>query len=152
MLDKVASFAEAVWVAAAHLGKNAPKIADEIIRAIFPRTVIEAEKEGADRMLRRGVIEAIKKILGMAEDNDQSDFRDIDPSFASIVRRLHKAAYFVEAGVDEYVPVGQLIQNPEWLDSARKLMRRKGEECLAEAKVLDELYEAVMEAAMEPAQ
>jgi len=145
MLNRVASFAEAVWIAAGEVGKNAPKIADEVLRAIFPRTSTEAEKEGADRMLRRGVIEAIKKILSAVEADDQGDFGEIDPSFASIVRRLHKGAYYVEGDVEEYIPVGQLIKNPEWLDSARKLMRRKGEECLAEAEVLDELYEVVIE-------
>jgi hypothetical protein len=44
---------------------------------------------------------------------------------------------------DEYVDVPSLIAEPALLNDARKFMRRKGEECLAEAKILDELYAAV---------
>lgn len=146
MLDKskAAKFVEMVRAAAATIGHNAPRITDEIIGTAFPRTVFEAAQEGADRMLRQGVIIETKRILtrGDEDNNNQADFADIDPTFAGIVQRLKKHEYFVEA-IDEYVPVPKLIENPALLDDARKLMRRKGEECLAEAQVLDELYAAV---------
>lgn len=146
MLDKskTAKFAEMVWATAATIGHSATRITDEIIGTAFPRTVFEAEQEGADRMLRQGVIIETKRILtrGGVDDDNQIDMAAVDPSFVSIARRLKKQEYFVES-VDEYVPVAELIANLELLDGARKLMRRKGQECFDEAQVLDELYEAV---------
>ena len=142
MLDQRASaFADLVRNASTWLGMNAPKIADHIIARTFPRTIKEAEAEGADKMLRTGVIKEIKRVL-TGQDDAQIDMAEIDPAFGEIVGKLKKGSYFVEE-VDAYVPVAKLIGDPTMLDSARKLLRRKGEECLAEAQVLDELFEAV---------
>lgn len=142
MLNKrLANFAEMVWGAAARFGRDPSKITDDIIRRAFPRTCEEAEVEGADKMLRVGVTKEVRRIVSHG-DPGQLDFSDIEPSYRDIVSRLKKAAYFVES-VGKYVPVPDLINTPSMLDDARKLMRRKGEECLAEAQVLDELYEAI---------
>jgi hypothetical protein len=138
-------FKEAVMSAVATLGRNAPKIADHIMRQAFPRTVEESEREGAAKIFRRGVIDAVKNIISVpVNPESQTDFSDIDPAFAVIARRLKKSHYYVEDEIEQYVVVRELIENPAWLDSARKLMRRKGDENLAEAKVLDELYAAVI--------
>lgn len=146
MLNKrVANFAELVWTTAAKVGNSAPAIADKIMKRAFPQTVTEAKIEGADRMLRIGIIAAIKDILKhAADDDDQIDFSTIDPKFGRIVKKLKSKTYFVEAA-QEYIPVSRLIEEPELLDDARRHMRRKGMECLAEAKVLDELYAALTE-------
>lgn len=144
MLNKRSSnFNTLVWEAAHRVGNSATRITDDIIRSVFPKTAEHAEYEGADKMLRHGVIVEVKRILTKNKDDaDQIDMHSIDPSFGEIVSRLKKSKYFVEE-LDEYVPVAELIRNPELLDSARKLMQRKGEECLAEAKTLGELFEAV---------
>lgn len=145
---RISDFASMVWEAKRRLGNNAIRIADDLIARAFPRTVEEAAHEGADKMLRSGVISEVKRILTKNIDDDETiDMATIEPSFGEIVARLKKGKYFVEEAhgepVNEYVSVADLIADPSMLDSARKLMRRKGEECLAEAKVLDELYEAV---------
>jgi hypothetical protein len=139
---RIANFAELVWSTAAKVGNNAPAITDKIIKRAFPQTVAEARIEGADKMLRVGVIAEVKRILKHATDDTQIDFSDVAPEFATIARKLKSKTYFVESA-DEYVDVPSLIADPALLDDARKFMRRKGEECLAEAKILDELYAAV---------
>lgn len=144
MLNKrTADFVEMVWSAVATCGKNAPKIADRILKKAFPRTVEEAAYEGADKMLRKGVIAEIKRIIrNEIPTDEQRDFSDIEPNFTPIVRRLKSNAYYVE-GLQEYCSIPELIENRVLLDDARKHLRKKGEECLADAAVLDELYEAV---------
>lgn len=140
---RISDFAAMVWEGKRRVGNNATRIADDLIARAFPRTVEEAAHEGADKMLRSGVIAEVKRILTKNIDDDETiDMATIDPSFGEIVVRLKKNKYFVEES-GEYVSVAELIKNPKLLDGARKLMRQKGEDCLAEAKVLDELYEAV---------
>jgi hypothetical protein len=146
--DQNADFATRVWTIVRRTGRSAPLIANEIIGEYFPETLSAAEKEGADKMLRMGVIAAIKKII---RDKDQgadaqTDFMRIDQSFLPFVEQLGKEAYYVEA-LEAYASVGELIDQPDMLDDARKFMRRKGDECHAEADKLDALYEAVMAAA-----
>lgn len=144
MLNKrLANFVELVWTAAASVGNSAPRVADAIIKKAFPQTVKEAEIEGAITMLRTGVINEVKSILrGSFGPEEQRDFSEIDEQFRPIVEHLKKKAYFVESA-GEYVTVPRLIAEPDLLDDARKFMRRKGEECLAEADRLDELHAAV---------
>lgn len=140
---RISDFAAMVWEGKRRIGNNATRIADDLIARAFPRTVEEAAHEGADKMLRSGVIAEVKRILTKNIDDDETiDMATIDPSFGEIVVRLKKNKYFVEE-IGEYVAVAELIKSPKLLDGARKLMRQKGEDCLAEAKVLDELYEAV---------
>lgn len=144
MLNKrSANFAELVWAAAAKVGNSAPAVADRIMKRAFPQTVSEARVEGADKMLRVGVIAEVKRILKHgAADEMQADFSDLAPEFAKIARDLKSKTYFVESA-NEYVDVASMIAEPALLDDARRYMRRKGQECLAEAEVLDELYAAV---------
>jgi hypothetical protein len=95
-------------------------------------------------MLRNGVIKAVTRVLRSSSrlEPDQTDLASIDPTFRPIVETLGSGTYYVEA-LEEQVPVGKLISDPGLLDDARKFMRRKGLECLAEAERLDALYEAV---------
>jgi hypothetical protein len=58
------------------------------------------------------------------------------------VKDLRSKSYFAESAA-EYVAIPDLIAEPELLDDARRFMRRKGIECLAEADRLDALYAAV---------
>lgn len=145
LTDKLDLFHDAVNAAIGAVGKNAAKIADRVIADAFPDTAEAADREGADRMLRNGVIEKIKTILTKsAAAPAQHDFAEISPQFMPIVDRLQSHSHYVPLpDVQEYVHVGSLIANPEWLDAARKFKRQKGEETLAEADVLDELYLAV---------
>lgn len=146
MLNKrIAHFHELVWAAAHRVGKSAPRVTNEIIQRAFPRTVAEAELEGADKMLRTGVIEEVKDILRAQTHNYdlQADFAEINEAFQPIVKKLSSKSYFVES-LDEYVDVPTLINRPALLDDARQFLRRKGLETLAEAKLLDRLYKAVV--------
>jgi hypothetical protein len=145
LTDKLRPFYDAINAAIAEVGKNAAKIADRVIGEAFPDTAQAADREGADRMLRLGVIARVSAILKGGSDIDQRDFVEIAPDFMHIVDRLHNHSHYVPLDdVQEYVHIGTLIANPEWLDAARKFKRQKGEETLAEADVLDELYHAVV--------
>ena len=143
LTSRIAQFHSLVNDARARVGSSPPRIADEIMSIAFPRTVEEAEREGADRMLRRGVIgavaEAVRKGRG---DDDTRDMAEIEETFRPIVQRLHSRAYYVPL-LDEQVDIAELIAIPEYLDEARKFMRQKGMECLDEARTLDDLYIAV---------
>jgi hypothetical protein len=144
MLDsQTAAFAEQVWAIAARLGNNAPKIADDIMGFAFPLTCSQAREEGALRMLRTGVISEVKRILRTRDDGlTQSDFAEVCEGFAPLIKALRSKSYFVESA-EEYVAIPELIAEPDMLDDARRFMRRKGRECLAEADRLDALYLAV---------
>lgn len=141
--EQSAAFAASVWEIASRLGRNAPRIADDLMEDAFPRTCERAREEGAARMLRTGVIAEVKHVLRTSADvAGQCDFAGICASFAPLVRDLRSKSYFVESA-EEYVAVPDLIAAPDLLDDARRFMRRKGIECLAEADRLDALYEAV---------
>lgn len=140
-----ADFAEEVWRASARLDSmSPPRIGDDIINRLFPRTVNAAEDEGAGTMLRKGVIAAVKTVLGgIGDDAGQGDLANIDPTFAPQVHALKRPSYHVEAR-GELVPIAELIRTPELLDDARKFMRRKSIETAEEADRLDQLYDAVI--------
>lgn len=136
-----------IWSIARRLGRNAPKIADELLRSHFPETLKAAEGEGATVFVRRGFIEHVTRTLKAANDDaSQADMAQIDPAFRSIARDLKSNSYYVES-LGEHVPLARLIANPALLNDARSYMRRKGQECIAEATRLDVLYAAVVEQA-----
>lgn len=144
MLDsQTAAFAERVWEVASQVGNNAPKIADDMMGTAFPLTCTQARKEGALRMLRTGIITEVKRILRNRTDGlQQPDFSDVCDAFVPLIRDLRSKTYFVE-GAEEYVAIPDLIAEPDLLDDARRFMRRKGVECIAEADRLDALFAAV---------
>lgn len=130
--------------ARAKFGDNAPKVTDDIIEAAFPQTFAASHGEGCDRMFRDGVKSAVAKYIRKpAADSRQRTFDDISPDLLPFAQELGSVAYFVpgEAG-GEYVSVPDLCADVARLDAARKFMRQKGEECLREAKRLDDLFEA----------
>ncbi|ASP83577.1 hypothetical protein [Sinorhizobium meliloti] len=142
--DKLRNFFDLVNRAAAVHGLNAKAVADEIIREAFPETTAAAEIEGADAMLRNGVVAFIAQHFKRTPPADGRQLKlDIPEPLTPIVAKLKAAAHYVES-LGQYVPVPILIANPPWLDDARKYKRRKGEETLDEAAVLDELYVAVL--------
>jgi len=148
--DKLNTFYHLVNEACVIHGLNAPLVADEIIAAAFPETTSAARAEGADTMLRNGVIAFLAKFFkktapATESSGSQLSFMPMIPEpLAPIVARLKAEAHYVES-LAEYIPVALLIANPEWLDDARKYKRRKGEETIAEATILDELYAAITE-------
>jgi len=142
--SQTVAFAERVWEIASQLGNNAPKIADNMMEAAFPQTCAQARREGAFRMLRTGVITEVKRILRNQDDAmEQGDFAEIADTFSPLVRALRSKTYFVESA-QEYVGIPELIAEPDLLDDARRFMRRKGIECLAEADRLDTLFAAIV--------
>lgn len=150
--ETLAHFYELADQARARLGDSAPKITNDIIERAFPGTVTAAELEGCDRMLRDGVKNAVAKYIRKppAEDR-QRNFNDIADEFMPLVEKLGSVAYFVpdETGAGEYVGVPDLCYDRDALDAARRFMRLKGEETLAEADRLDDLFEAIFEASAE---
>lgn len=147
LTDKLQPFYNRVHEAMMEVGNNAPRIADRVIAEAFPETADAAEREGADRMLRDGVIQHLTKYLKRSGDMPavvQGDFAAISEEFMPIVDRLQSHSHYVPS-LQMHIPVGALIAQPEWLDEARKFKRQKGEETLAEADVLDELYHAISE-------
>lgn len=142
--ERLQDFHECAWKAASRVGNSAPRVADEIISDLFPVTARAAVDEGADKMLRNGVIIALRRVLkAPPADSRQMDLADVDPQFYSLASELKSSAYYVEA-FEEYVSISALVSDPGMLDDARRHMRRKGLECIAEADRLDELYEAVI--------
>lgn len=137
-------FATHVWHAAGRLGRSAPRIVDDILREVFPDTTEAAETEGATKILRTGCISEVKRVLRTEpQDEGQARFDEIDASFRPYVEPLQRPSYYVPEREEE-VTVAELIAAPDELDAARRFMRRKGMECLAEADRLDVLYEAVV--------
>jgi hypothetical protein len=134
---------DAVWAAVAKLDTmNTAKIVDHIIEEAAPGTVAAARHEGFFPMLRSGVMAHVRKILGTKIDEDGApSLFDIHPDLAPYASALKRGAYYVES-LDEFVSLAALIENVRLLDDARKYMRRKGEETLAEANALDKLYYA----------
>lgn len=141
--DKLRLFYDLMNDAVAVHGLNAKAVADAIIAEAFPDTLAAASHEGADTMLRNGVIDFLSSHFKRAPKHDPQQFAfDFPEHVKSIVAKLKGEAHYVET-LGRYVPNALLITNPEWLDDARKYKRRKGEEVLSEAAILDELYEAV---------
>lgn len=144
LTDKLQEFYRHVHAAIIEVGNSAPRIADRVIAEAFPATCEAAEREGADKMLRDGVVAFLTNWLKRNSNTpeDQGDFAELSHEFKSIVVKLHNASHYVPT-LQQHMPVGFLIGNHEFLDEARKFKRQKGEETLAEADVLDELYDAV---------
>lgn len=142
LTDRLRHFYDAVNVAIAKHGKNPAAVANEVITVAFPSTIAAAADEGADAMLRAGVVAKVKKMMTKEGEEGQSDFATIAPDFLPIVKRLHGHSHFVPS-LEEHVHVGVLIADPALLDEARRFKRQKGEETIAEAEILDELYRAV---------
>jgi hypothetical protein len=142
--DKLQAFYHAVHAAMMEVGNSAPRIADRVIADAFPDTADASEREGADKMLRNGVIDFLSKYLknNAFTPEEQVDFSDISDEFQDIVKKLSKPSHYVPT-LQQHMPVSYLIANPEALDEARKFKREKGLETLAEADALDELYDAV---------
>jgi hypothetical protein len=143
LTDRLRRFHDAVAVATAKHGKNPAAVTNEVIGIAFPATIAAAEDEGADAMVRAGVLAKVKRMMTKEGEAGQADFSQIAPDFQHIVRKLHGHSHYVPSR-DEYIHVGALIDEPELLDEARKFKRQKGVETIAEASVLDELYDAVM--------
>ena len=86
--NRTANFAELVWSAAAKVDNNAPAITDKIMKRAFPQTCAEARIEGADKMLRVGVIADVKRILKHGSiDETQIDFSELGPEFLTIAQK-----------------------------------------------------------------
>lgn len=146
LTDKLQAFYRCVHSAMMEVGNSAPRIADRVIADAFPDTNEAAEREGADKMLREGVVSFIANYLKRSANMPiigQADFSDVSDDFRDIVVKLHSNSHYVPS-LEQHMPIGFLISNPDMLDEARKFKRQKGEETLAEADVLDELYSAVV--------
>lgn len=145
LTDKFQLVYQAIHSAMMDVGNSAPRIVDRIIDEVFPDTADAAEREGADKMLRDGVIIFVTKYLKRSANlpmEGQGDFADISAEFRDIVKKLSKPSHYVPS-LQQHMPVSFLIANPDALDEARQFKREKGMETLAEADALDELYEAV---------
>jgi hypothetical protein len=133
--------------AAATAGNSGPKIADRIIGIAYPETIEAAKREGCETYLRRGLIAHISRYLRRTNATPtQIDLSDVHPSFQPIARRLKSSAYYVPS-IEEYVGIADLIGSLSQLNEARGYMRLKGVQCLAEARTLDQLYEAATDPA-----
>ena len=137
---KLSDFYEMVEHARSICGESAPLVTDAIIATAFPETVEAADREGCDKMLRNGVLEAVKKRLRTPKASDlQRSIFEIHPEILPYVEPLQSGAYYVP-GCAEYCDIAELCEDLVKLDAARKFTRQKGEETLAEAKRLDDLF------------
>lgn len=136
---------DAVWEAVGKIGTmNTAKVVDHIIEEVLPETVATSRREGVYGMLRSGVMTHVRKILGAKiEEECAPSLFDLHQSLAPYASTLKRGAYYVES-LDEFVSLARLVKETSLLDEARRYMRRKGEETLAEANALDKLYHAAL--------
>lgn len=122
------------------------KIAEEVLPKLFPKTFKAASDEGASAHLLNGFTAAVRahvKSLPMLAESAQETFFARHPKLFPYIQELSHHTYY-SPNVDQYVSIFELCEKPELLDSARKFMRQKGEETIAEADRLDDLYNAVI--------
>lgn len=120
LTDKLRLFYETVNAVVAEVGKNASRIADRVIEDAFPETASVAEREGADKMLRIGVITKVKSILTKTDADGQHDFSAIAEDFMPIVEKLHSHSHYVPLpDVQEYIHIGTLHAYPLFTHSIK---------------------------------
>lgn len=131
-------------------GNSAPGIADAVITTTYPKTVKVSQKEGAYGLLRTGVVVFVRAYLkgeGIhitpTADADQAGMWEIAPGFQEVAAQLTHEEYFVPS-LGDFVPKAKLIALPPLFDEARKFVRSKGDECIAEADRMDIAYVALM--------
>lgn len=141
--DKLRLYHEKKNEAVAIFGMSAAKVADHIIRQCFPDTVAAAEAEGCIYMLRAGLIQQLTNDFKHTAPIDEDQYLlDFPEPIQNIIGKLKgKSHYVTSQGL--WIRNEDLFANREWLDDARRFKRAKGEEVLAEATVLDEIFEAL---------
>lgn len=142
---------DAIVEAANRLGvRSGPAVADAIIARVFPDTVRAAKGEGAETILRNGLIAHVARVLkGSAPGVSQSDFSALEATFGEYIKPLKNQSYFVPSR-QEYVGIGSLIASPDELKEAEAALRAHGNDCIAEADRLALLHEAVTGATPSP--
>lgn len=135
---------EAIVEAANTIGvRSGPAVADAIIAQVFPKTLRSAQGEGAEHILRNGLIAHVARVLkGSSASSAQSDFAAIDATFGEYIKPLKSQSYFVPSR-EEYVSISDLIARPAEIKEAADALRRHGQDCIVEAERLDRLHEAV---------
>lgn len=130
--------------AANHLGvRSGPSVADHIIGTAFPKTLASAKEEGAEHILRNGLIAHVARVLrGTGGGVGQSDLAEVEASFGAYIKPLKSGSYFVPSR-EEYVSVADLIATPSEMKEAETALRRHGLDCIAEADRLARLHDAV---------
>lgn len=136
------SFAAMVVEAANRWGANAGDLADRLIGAVCPKSAEAARAENVFTWLREGMVRAIKRILRTSRRGATIDFSELFRDFPA-ARDLKSTAYYVEDD-DEEISVAELVDDPDRLLAAAEYMKRKGDECHAEAARLFALYDAVI--------
>lgn len=136
------------------LGACAPQITNEVIAKLFPNTRKASLTEGCARLFRDGVNSAVRTTLKNGgsddeksdeKDTGQYDFARIDPAFRPFAERLGNWRYFVPSQ-QKHIDLPDLVLNPDQLAEATEFMRKKGRECLAEARKMTDLLAAVRRA------
>jgi hypothetical protein len=141
--DKLRLYHEKKNEAVAIFGMSAAKVADHIIKQCFPETVNAAEREGCGYMLRSGLIQQLTNDFKHTSPIDKHQFEfDFPEKIRSIIGKLKGESHYVPSEA-LWIRNQDLFDNPEWLDGARRFKRDKGNEVLAEADVLDEIYFAL---------
>ena len=135
---------DAILEAANRLGaRSGPAVADAIIARVFPSTLKASKGEGAEHILRNGLIAHVARVLKASTPQvAQKDFAALETSFGEYIKPLKSQSYFVPSR-SEYVSVPDLIARPEQIKEAAAALRQHGEDCIAEAVRLDRLFEAV---------
>jgi hypothetical protein len=135
---KLDGFYRAIEDARREIGNSPVQIADAILDDAFPNAWAAARQDGCDDMLRRGVIEAIRRYVvnPPASDPRQVHANDIAPDLMPLVAPLARRAYLVPSPqgseMDEemrtlgfYVPVAELVRDPDALRAARDFLAVK---------------------------
>lgn len=135
---------DAIMEAANALGvRSGPAVADAIIAQVFPQTLKSAKGEGAEHILRNGLIAHVARVLkGTTPQAEQNDFAAVEASFGEYIKPLKNRSYFVPSR-EEYVALGDMISRPHEIKEAAASLRKHGRDCIDEADRLELLFEAV---------
>lgn len=118
-------------------------IAAAVIFDAFPETVTASKGEGCERIFFAAVQEEIRDCIKKPKvPKNQLTWDDVPGFLVVLMKELKSEAFFVpdDKGGGELVDIGVVVKNLPKLDLARKYLRKKGDETLAEATRLDGIY------------
>lgn len=129
---------------------KATEIADKLLVTIFADTATSAKKDGSFPDYRNGIISRVKKeIKGWAEQRGnkalakQADFMDIEESYRPFAMKIGDEVLCVNEKDGVFMTLSDLIEQPDQLEAAEKILRKKGKETLQKANAVRDLLKEI---------
>jgi len=140
-------FAEYVATIKDKLGaekKDAPEIADAVMRDIFPKTSSQAKREnGAFTHFKTGVTQAVRQqIKEKKVDVDQVDFAEQHPDLFPYADKLQRGHYYLPS-MQGYLSLQELLSDVAHVDEAANYLENHAEDTMKEVRSLRALSKAM---------